>query len=902
VRAKYGRAEEALRQSEGRLRTLLEHVDLLAMILDTSGRILYCNEALLRLAGRTAEDTIGASWFELFVPAETQTAVRKVFNDAMQTGNIPGRYANELVLRDGGRRLIQFSNVVLRDAAGVVSGTASIGVDVTERKRSEDALKRLNERLTLATQAASLGIWDWDVATNALIWDAGMCQLHGLEGNHFSGTYDTWLKRLHIEDVDRCENETAQALRGEKDYDTEFRVVWPDGTIRHLKALGQVVRDADRKPLRMIGVTYDVTERKVAEDARQESEQRVRLLLNSTAEAIYGLDVDGKCTFTNLSCLKMFGYANSDDLLGRNMHAVVHHSHADGSPLPVEGCEIFQAFRRGEEAHVDDEVLWRADGTCFSAEYWSYPIRKDGRVVGAVVTVLDIAARRTAEQALRTSESRYRALFDENPMPMWAYDARTLKIVTANQAAAEQYGFTTSELVSMTLTDVQAPEEADKVWEAVKATPLGRQYVGTWKHRRKDGRLLDVDVHLNDVEFEGHPLRLAVLHDVTEQRRLEEQFRQAQRMEAIGRLAGGVAHDFNNLLTVIGGYGELLLADLPTGTPAREAVGEMVAAGVRASALTRQLLAFSRKQVLEPRVLDLNSIVANVDKMLRRLIGEDIDFITVFGPDLGRVRADPGQIEQVLMNLAVNARDAMPKGGKLTIETCNVDLDAAYARQHVNVRPGPYVMLAVSDTGTGMDEATIARIFEPFFTTKEQGKGTGLGLSTVYGIVQQSGGTISVDSIPGRGTSFKIYLPRTEYQSEPERIGMPSGQFVVSGRETVLLIEDEPAVRRLARDILAGKGYTVLEGTDTEEALRLAREHPGPIHLIVTDVVMPGMSGPDLITHARALLPSVKVLFMSGYSDEAVTHHGILEQGAAFLAKPFTAASLLNKVIEVLNR
>jgi two-component system cell cycle sensor histidine kinase/response regulator CckA len=404
------------------------------------------------------------------------------------------------------------------------------------------------------------------------------------------------------------------------------------------------------------------------------------------------------------------------------------------------------------------------------------------------------------------------------------------------------------------------------------------------------------------VEFEGHPLRIAVLHDVTERRQLEEQFRQAQRMEAVGRLAGGVAHDFNNLLTVIGGYGELALEDLPTNTPAREAVGEMVAAGVRAAALTRQLLAFSRKQVLEPRVLDLNTIVATVDKMLRRLIGEDIDFVTVPAPDLGRVWADAGQIEQVLMNLAVNARDAMPRGGKLTIETANIDLDAAYARHHVTVRPGPYVMLAVSDTGTGMDEATIARIFEPFFTTKEQGKGTGLGLSTVYGIVQQSGGTISVDSIPGRGTSFKIYLPRTDSRSEPERIGTPPGQSVVSGRETVLLIEDEPAVRRLARDILAGKGYTVLEGTDTEEGLRLAREHPGPIHVIVTDVVMPGMSGPDFIMHARALLPSVKVLFMSGYSDEAVTHHGILEQGAAFLAKPFTAASLLNKVVEVLNR
>ena len=899
MRAEHGRAEEALRQSEGRLRTLLEHVDLLAMILDTSGRILYCNEALLRLAGRTAEDTIGASWFELFVPAETQTALRKVFNDAMQTGNIPGRYANELVLRDGGRRLIQFSNVVLRDAAGVVSGTASIGVDVTERKRSEDALKRLNERLTLATQAASLGIWDWDVATNALIWDAGMCQLHGLEGNHFSGTYDTWVKRLHIEDVDRCENETALALRGEKDYDTEFRVVWPDGTIRHLKALGQVVRDADRKPLRMIGVTYDVTERKVAEDARQESEQRVRLLLNSTAEAIYGLDVDGKCTFTNLSCLKMFGYANSDDLLGRNMHAVVHHSHADGSPLPVEGCKIVQAFRRGEEAHVDDEVLWRADGTCFSAEYWSYPIRKDGRVVGAVVTVLDIAARRTAEQALRTSESRYRALFDESALPMWLFDEETLAIAAVNEAAILHYGYSRKEFLSKTLRDIWHPNQETEAI-ALLAAFSGKPWSGVLRHVKKGGASITVEVFWRAIKLAGRSYRVAVIRDITDQRELEERFRQSQKMEAVGRLAGGVAHDFNNLLTVMLGYSEVLLQGLEPG-PLHEATQEVRQAGERAAALTRQLLAFSRKQTLVSEVLDLGDVVSGMSRMVERLIGEEVKVSVVVSPNLGRVKADRGQLEQVVVNLAVNARDAMPKGGSLLFGLQNVELDDAYTATHAEVEPGPYVLLAISDTGTGMDAETQKRIFEPFFTTKEAGKGTGLGLSTVHGIVHQSGGAIDVYSEPGQGTTFKVYLPRFAGDAAVPRPVSAINTALAAGSETVLVVEDEAAIRQLTKLILQKAGYTVLLAESPVAAERIAGSHPGPIHLMLTDVVMPGMRGPELAERLIRLRPDLRVLYMSGYTDDAIAHHGFLDAGTEFLQKPFTPNTLLRKVREVLD-
>jgi two-component system cell cycle sensor histidine kinase/response regulator CckA len=379
----------------------------------------------------------------------------------------------------------------------------------------------------------------------------------------------------------------------------------------------------------------------------------------------------------------------------------------------------------------------------------------------------------------------------------------------------------------------------------------------------------------------------------------EEQLRQSQKLESVGQLAGGIAHDFNNLLTVINGNSDLLLRRLDD-EKQRERVEEIKRAGERAAQLTRQLLAFSRKQILQPVVLDLNHVVPDVGKMLRRLIGEGIDLITALDPGLGQVDADPGQIEQVLMNLAINARDAMPKGGKLTIQTANVYLDESYVRTHAAVKPGPYVMLAVSDTGHGMDAETQARIFEPFFTTKEKGKGTGLGLSTVYGIVKQSGGNICVYSEVGRGTTFKIYLPCVGEAAEPHAQAAPQS-ITPQGVETVLLVEDDEIVRKLAREILELNGYGVLTAADGGEALSLCEHHEGPIHLLLTDVVMPQMSGREVAERATALRPAMKVLYMSGYTDDSIIHHGVLDAGVAFLEKPFTPDAMARKVREVLD-
>jgi two-component system, cell cycle sensor histidine kinase and response regulator CckA len=394
-------------------------------------------------------------------------------------------------------------------------------------------------------------------------------------------------------------------------------------------------------------------------------------------------------------------------------------------------------------------------------------------------------------------------------------------------------------------------------------------------------------------------VQLAVLIDITARLHLEEQLRQAQKMEAVGMLAGGVAHDFNNLLTIIGGYSQLTMDGLSPHDPNRHNLEQVIKASERAAALTQQLLAFSRRQVLQPKVLDLNKLVTSLSTMLRRLIGEDIDLRLALDQELGRVNADPGQLEQVLMNLAVNARDAMPKGGTLTVETANVYLDESYAMRRITVKPGSYILLAVSDNGTGMDESTQARLFEPFFTTKATGKGTGLGLSTVFGIVKQSGGSLQVYSEPGRGTSVKVYLPRIDQPAAIEPQDVPKAARRAS--EVVLLVEDDDMVRHLVRDTLAREGYKLQDAATPLEAMKIAEEFKGTIHLLITDVIMPQVSGTELALNLRQQRPDMKVLYISGYTDNAIVNAGLLQKEVAFLQKPFTPAVLVQKVQDVLE-
>ena len=507
---------------------------------------------------------------------------------------------------------------------------------------------------------------------------------------------------------------------------------------------------------------------------------------------------------------------------------------------------------------------------------------------------------RSAER-LQASEAKYRQLFEGNPEAMFVYDAETLRFLAVNEAAVRRYGYLREEFLGMTLLDIRPEEEIGKLVETLAQYRGGTARATGLRHRHRDGTLVDVEVTFDDIDFEGRPARLAVVEDVTGERRLEEQLRQSQKMEAVGQLAGGIAHDFNNLLTAIVGYATLLERALPSGSESREDVHEIIGAARRAANLTHQLLAFSRKQVLRPTVLDVNVVVRDMERILQRVIGEHIALRTSLDPGLAPVLADASQLEQVIMNLAVNARDAMPTGGHITIETANVPLDAELASVHQDAQPGEYVLLAVSDTGTGMAPEVKTHVFEPFFTTKEVGKGTGLGLATVYGIVRQSGGFLAVDSEPNRGARFRIYFPRAEAgQAETARTA-PEPAAVGSG--TVLLVEDEAGVRHLARAVLTRYGYRVIEAADGAEALRLAADHTEPIHLLLTDVVMPGMSGPELAAKFRSLRPETQVLYASGYTDEAIVHHGVRggDDSVPFLQKPFEPDDLVRRVRALLD-
>jgi signal transduction histidine kinase/CheY-like chemotaxis protein len=450
--------------------------------------------------------------------------------------------------------------------------------------------------------------------------------------------------------------------------------------------------------------------------------------------------------------------------------------------------------------------------------------------------------------------------------------------------------------------DLLPEEHAAAVWEQDEQIfQTGRECIYEDNFTDSQGSQHTVMTIKSLLNREGRDKQIiCVLRDITEHKRLEAQFLQAQKMEAIGVLAGGVAHDFNTLLNVINGYSELVLEDLAQDNPIRRDIEQVREAGQRAATLTSQLLAFSRKQILQSEILDLNSVIADMSSMLRRLIGEDIEFVSITQPGLGLINADPGQIQQIVMNLAVNARDAMSQGGKLTIETGNVDLDQNYLHRRPILKAGPYVMLAISDNGIGMDAATQAQIFEPFFTTKEKGKGTGLGLSTVYGIVKQSNGFIWVYSEPGKGTTFKIYFPRTS-----DEIATLAGgsklELRSRGSETVLIVEDEASVRALACRILRERGHNVLEAKDGIEALRIVQEFKEEIHLVLTDVIMPGMNGGELVARLQAMRSGIKALYVSGYTDNGIVHNGVLDSNAAFLQKPFSADGLARKVREVID-
>jgi two-component system cell cycle sensor histidine kinase/response regulator CckA len=626
----------------------------------------------------------------------------------------------------------------------------------------------------------------------------------------------------------------------------------------------------------------------------QRNEQRVARLaaiVESSDDAIVGKKLDGTVTSWNSGAEALYGYG-PDEMVGRSMAILM--------PAEYSGdlSTILSLIQRGEVIRNFQTVRLHKDGRRIDVSLTVSPVRDSQGLIEGVSTIArDMTAQRRAQQALEDSEHRYRLLFENNPQPMWVYDQETLKFLTVNDTAVQSYGYTREEFLRMTLRDIRPEEDIPKLLEATAVPTSQFSKESSWRHRKKDGKVINVEIAAHPLIFGERPACLVLATDVTERIKLEEQFQQAQRMESVGRLAGGVAHDFNNLLTVINGYAEMLLGDSTASRSGTEGLREILHAGERAAGLTRQLLAFSRRQVIQPAVININTVMSSTETLLRRLIGEDIELVTKLAPDLGLVLADPGQIQQIVMNLAVNSRDAMPNGGSLHIETSNVTLEEGYQSEHQGVRVGPHVMIAVSDSGSGISPEIRARIFEPFFTTKELGKGTGLGLATVYGMVKQGGGWIWVYSEPGQGTTFKIYLPRTDQPLSPIT---PVIRTDVRGNETILVVEDQQEVRTLALVGLAAHGYSVHGVSSGKEALAFCREFTGDIDLVVTDVVMPDMNGREVARQVGHLRSNARILFISGYTTDVIAHRGVLDVDVEYLQKPFTPDTLARKIREIL--
>ena len=807
-----------------------------------------------------------------------------VHHETLEEETIYLKQYNAALIRKLEDKLVELENVNL-----------ALEHDITERKRAEKALRESEEQHRVMAEAASDVIITIDQDSRVLFVNPAVEKLFGYRVDEVMGQSITMLmpERLghaHRTSIERYIETGKRHITWDG---TEFNGLHKNGEEIPLElSFGEFIKN-DRQCF--TGIIRGIAKRKRAEEELRASEKRFAVAFQSSPAALSINTLNDDCFLAvNDQFLRATGYTR-EELIG---HTLLELKMWAG---PEERDRAMETLKRWGSLHDLETTFPTKDGEQRSALFSMEIIELGGQECVLFATT-DITERKSAEESMRKSAKEISDLYNNAPCGYYSLD-KDDTFIRINDTGLNWLGYVREEVVGkLNIKDVVTSESLQfHQKNLLQLKQHGYLHDVELEMVRKDGTIMPALLSTTAVkDGDGNFLMSnSTLFDITKRKMLEEQLWQSQKMEAVGRLAGGIAHDFNNLLTAILGYSELLLAATSRSDQTYGMATEIRLASERAAALTRQLLAFSRKQVLRPKIINLNDIVANIDKMLRRLIGEDIDLLTIPDPTIEFVKADPGQIEQVIVNLVVNARDAMPHGGRLTIETANVYLDEEYTRNHTAVVPGQYVAIIVSDTGCGMDAEIQSHIFEPFFTTKEEGKGTGLGLSTVYGIVKQSGGHIWVYSEPGHGSSFKVYLPRIK--EAPDYLPTDSSfKALARGTETVLLVEDEPAVRQLVATVLLEAGYTILEAPDGKEALRLVTENKEQnIALIVTDVIMPNMGGKELAEQIKAVRPDVGLLFLSGYTDSKITP--LLEADSTFLQKPFTANELTQKVREIID-
>ncbi|HXF49705.1 MAG TPA: PAS domain S-box protein [Verrucomicrobiae bacterium] len=942
------KAEEELRRSEARLRAFVSAIPDLVFILDEDGRyvealtaptkerLLY--EEIQKLKGKLLHEVLPKEAADLYLSIVRKTIESQQPQILEYSLDVPA-----------GKCWFEGRTAPIPGAEGPRL-VVWVSREITERKKSEEALKNSETLLAKTQQMVRLGGWQLDLSNledlnkNELRWTEESFRIFGYEPGSVKVTNDLFFQIVHPEDRPKIVEAVARALAEKTAYSIEHRIVRPDGVERVVHEHADIVFDEESgRPLRMVGAVQDVTERKRLEEAQAEREKlallaaEVGAALTQSTSLKEMLDRCSEILVRNLDAAfaRIWTLNENEQMLELQASAGMY-THLDGphGRVPVGKFKI-GLIAQERKPHLTNSVIgdprvgdqeWaKREGMVAFA---GYPLIIEERLLGVMAmfarhTLTDFALkalsavanqialgieRKRGEAALRESEERFRQFAENSKDVIWITNTGLTETLYVNPAYEKVFERSRERLFSEPRAWMEAihPEDREKMLvPGVSAEVPDSPFSQEFRIVRNDGSLRWIRARVFPIKNDaGKTYRQAgIAEDITEQKQLAEQFRQAQKMEAVGQLAGGIAHDFNNLLTAIGGYTDFVSEQVEPNSRLKQDVEEIKKATERAAALTRQLLAFSRRQVMQPVLLNLNELVCGMEGMLSRLIGENLELVTVPAPQLALVNADPNQLEQVIMNLCVNARDAMLQGGRLTIETGNVELDEAFVQQHVGAQPGAYVMLAVSDTGTGMSPEVQKHLFEPFFTTKEKGKGTGLGLSTVYGIVKQSGGYISVYSEPGRGSCFKIYLPQV-VQPAPEKPAKPAAPAPLKntgGTETILLVEDEGAVRALAGKILRANGYTVLEAGDGAEAQEVVKEHKGALDLLLTDVVMPRMGGPELAARLKRARRGVKILFMTGYTDHSAFREGSLPDGTGLIQKPFSPQGLAQKVREILD-